>query len=124
MSGERSLRGARNYHAGKAAEDSVARRYMAQGASVTDTRWRGRGGEIDLVVRDGEDVVFVEVKRARDFARAAASLGQRQIRRLCDAAAEYVGNLPTGLMTPMRFDLALVDAEGRVRVIANAFGEP
>ena len=124
MTLERRRRGQRNYHAGCAAEDSVARDYAGRGALLRETRWRGQGGEVDLIVEDGEDVVFVEVKRARDFATAAQALGERQIRRICDAAAEYVGRLPRGLLTPMRFDLALVDAQGRVSVIPNAFGDP
>lgn len=114
--------GALNFHAGLAAEECVARQYRTQGAKVAATRWRGKNGEIDLVVTDGKETVFVEVKRARNFVRAAQSLGSRQIRRICDAALEYVDRLPMGTLTPMRFDVALVDASGRVRIIPNAFG--
>jgi putative endonuclease len=85
-------------------------------------RWRGAAGEIDLVVREGARVVFVEVKAARSFDSAAQRLGRRQMDRLCAAAEEFVGQEPAGLLTEMRFDLALVDGSGRVRVIENAFG--
>lgn len=111
-----------NYQAGAAAEESAARCYQASGAQVAETRWRGKFGEIDLVVQDGEETVFVEVKRAREFARAAQALGHRQIQRICDAALEYVDRLPNGSLTQMRFDLALVDGRGAVRIIPNAFG--
>jgi putative endonuclease len=79
-------------------------------------------GEIDLVLENGEEIVFVEVKASRTHARAAASIGRRQIDRLLQSAEAYIGRLPTGLSTPMRFDVALVDGRGHVDVIENALG--
>jgi putative endonuclease len=107
---------------GRAAEAGVARHYTASGRPVVAERWRGAAGEIDLVVREGARVVFVEVKAAQSFEAAAHRLGRRQMDRLCAAAEEFVGQEPAGLLTEMRFDLALVDGSGQVRVIENAFG--
>ncbi|EPX76709.1 YraN family protein [Salipiger mucosus] len=118
----RAERGAVGYLAGLAAEDCVAQDYARRGYAVADRRWRGRGGEIDLVLHDGAGFVFVEVKKSRDFDRALARLSQRQVRRLQSAAEEYVGGTPGGALTDMRFDVALVDAHGFLRVIENAFG--
>lgn len=101
----------------------MARCYERSGHEVTEMRWRGRSGEIDLVARDGEGFVFVEVKTAGSFERAADRLGARQIRRVTTAAMEYLADAPRGLMTQMRFDLALVDGQGRVRVLENAFSQ-
>lgn len=56
-----------SYHAGLAAEDIVARNYAARAHQVAARRWRGKSGEIDLVMRDGDTVVFVEVKKKRQF---------------------------------------------------------
>ena len=108
-----------SYHAGLAAEGAVAAEYGRRGFTEAARRWRGQGGEIDLVFRDGAGVVFVEVKKARDFARAADRLTRRQLQRIWDAAGEFLGREPGGLLTPARVDLALVDATGRVRVIEN-----
>ncbi|MFP4303840.1 MAG: YraN family protein [Rhodosalinus sp.] len=107
---------------GVAAEAGVERHYRASGRPVVARRWRGAAGEIDLVVREGARVVFVEVKAARSFEAAATRLGRRQMDRLCAAAEEFVGQEPGGLLTEMRFDLALVDGSGAVKVIENAFG--
>lgn len=115
-------RGQIAYHSGLAAEDGIARHYERRGLSVAGRRWRGQGGEIDLVVRDGAALVFVEVKKARDFAAAALRLSRGQMRRLTDAAQEYLGGEPAGSLTDMRFDVALVDARGRFRIVENAFG--
>ena len=114
------MSGTTSHHAGLAAEESVARHYGRLGRPVLARRWRGRGGEIDVIARDGEETVFVEVKRSDTHAAAALRLGERQARRLFDCAGEYMGTLPSGLLSPVRFDVALVDAAGRVAVIENA----
>ena len=107
---------------GLAAEDRVANRLEGQGLSILARRWRGKGGEIDLICADGPVTVFVEVKSAPDFARAADSLGPRQIARIRAAALEFVATLPAGQDSEMRFDVALVDGIGRIEIIANALG--
>jgi len=117
------LTGTTGYHAGLAAEDIVAQDYARRGFPIAGRRWRGKGGEVDLIVREGARVVFVEVKKSRDFARAAARLSRRQMDRLCAAASEFVAGEPNGQLTEMRFDLAMVDATGAVQIIENAFME-
>jgi putative endonuclease len=108
---------------GAAAEDSVAGDYDRRGRTVSHRRWRGEAGEIDLIARDGDGFVFVEVKKARTFDQAAWRLGRRQMDRIIAAACEFLGTQPGGMLAAMRFDLALVDSRGTVRIIENAFGE-
>ena len=110
------------WHSGAAAEESVRRRYERRGLVLAAKRWRGAGGEIDLILHDGPDVVFVEVKASRTHGAAAESLGARQVGRLLRAAEEYLGTRPLGSLTPCRFDLATVDRRGEIRVIENAIG--
>ncbi|MCL4676037.1 MAG: YraN family protein [Pararhodobacter sp.] len=116
------MSGAVSYHAGLSAEGQVAREYERRGMPVAAHRWRGTGGEIDLIARDGEGYVFVEVKKSRDHARAAERLNTRQIARLFDAASEFLGLCKTGLDTLARFDVALIDAQGRIEIVENALG--
>ncbi|NBC96094.1 MAG: hypothetical protein GVY27_07040 [Deinococcus-Thermus bacterium] len=115
-------RGTRAYLSGAAAEDCVARHYTERGHPVRDRRWRGESGEIDLVTEDAGGLIFVEVKRARSFAEAALRLSPRQAARIVATATEYLAGMPGGDLTPVRFDLALVDAHGRVELVDNAFG--
>lgn len=110
-----------SYLAGLAAEASVARHYSRSGRAIAATRWRSAGGEVDLIARDGAEVIFIEVKQAATHAEAATRLSRRQMDRLCHAAALWLDGEPAGSLTPMRFDLALVDARGTVEVIENAF---
>ncbi|WP_019954592.1 YraN family protein [Yoonia vestfoldensis] len=117
------MTGHTSYHAGLAAEDIVARDYTGRAHQVAARRWRGKSGEIDLIMRDGDTLVFVEVKKSTNFAQAALRLGRRQMDRLCASASEYLAGEPMGQLTDMRFDLALVDRRGAVNVIENAFME-
>lgn len=114
------MTGQTGYYAGLAAEDMVARLYAASGHRVLARRWRGKGGEVDLIVARDGCVVFVEVKKSRSIGAAAARLSARQIARLQMAAQEYLGAMPDGLNSEMRFDVACVDQTGRVEVIENA----
>lgn len=116
----RSIRGKTSFHAGEAAEDAVARVYQARGCKLVAKRWRGSGGEIDLIFRDGATCLFVEVKKSTSFDAAASRISARQMQRIFAAAEEFLGGEPNGLLTETRFDAALVDACGRVQVRENA----
>ncbi|RVT87107.1 YraN family protein [Rhodobacteraceae bacterium CCMM004] len=114
-------RGQVSHAKGAAAEERVAALYGRQGHRLVGRRWRGKGGEIDLIMRDGDTLVFVEVKSSRSFDRAAERITARQIARIFDAAGEFVANEPQGLNSDMRFDLALVDGRGAIEIRRNAF---
>lgn len=114
------MSGAVSYHAGLAAEDSVAAFYERRGYALAARRWRSKAGEIDLIMRHGDQVVFVEVKRSRHLATAAERLNARQVARLYRAAEIWLGNEPTGTNTDARFDVALVDNRGAVSIVENA----
>lgn len=107
---------------GVSAEDRVAEQYLARGARIVARRWRGQAGEIDLILREAGCHVFVEVKRATTRDLAAERLSRRQMDRICLAACEFCATLDGGDWAEMRFDAALVDAQGRVEIIEAAFG--
>ena len=115
----RSLRGRTAYRSGLAAEDRVSAHYEERGHELAGTRWRGSGGEIDLVMRKGGDIVFVEVKQARSLHEAAFRLSARQLKRVYDAASEFLAGEPRGLATPARVDLALVGGSGEIEIVEN-----
>ncbi|MCT4373477.1 YraN family protein [Yangia mangrovi] len=118
----RRSRGEMSYFAGLAAEEGIARDYERRGYPLLRRRWRGRSGEIDLIFRDGAGFVFVEVKASWSFDQALEHLRCRQIRRLQKSAEEFVGTQPLGALSEMRFDVALMDRHGLIRVIEKAFG--
>lgn len=117
----RADRGLTNYLAGHAAEASVARVYEDQGLAICARNWRGISGEIDLIFRDGDAVVFVEVKQSRTHDLAASHVSDAQVRRIFATVEEFVATEPKGLLTDVRIDLALVDGLGRITIVENAF---
>lgn len=114
-----SARGRTAYYKGLLAEDAAIRHYEDSGASVLGRRVRTPAGEIDLILAEGETVVFVEVKARRGFGAAAASLSPRQIARIGQAAEIWLAE--AGRATAdIRFDVVLADRDGRVEVIRAA----
>lgn len=93
---------------GAAAEQLAADYLQRQGLTLVERNFRVRGGEIDLICRDGATTVFVEVRlRSRgDFGGAAASITAAKQARLILAARHWL--LRHG-ETPCRFDCILLD---------------
>jgi len=116
------MSGLTSYCAGLSAEEQVAADYTRRGHDTRSHRWRGITGEIDLITQNGDGLIFVEVKKSRDFTRAADSLGRRQMQRIYATASEYLGQMPMGQDTSVRFDVALVNQSGDIQIIENAFG--
>ena len=96
-------------------------RYRRRGYQVAARRWRGPGGEIDLILRDGARLTFVEVKAAETHALAAERLSARQAGRIAASAGAFVAGEPGGQDTEMTFEVALVDGIGRIEIVENAF---
>ncbi len=95
-----------------AAAEACARRYLErQGLVWVEGNYHCRGGEIDLVMRDGETLVFVEVRQRRDdrFGGAAASVDARKQARLILAARHYLHR--HRLDTPVRFDVLALSGD-------------
>ncbi|MCF8152114.1 MAG: YraN family protein [Burkholderiaceae bacterium] len=93
---------------GAAAEQLAADYLLRQGLLLVERNFRVRGGEIDLICRDGKTTVFVEVRlRSRaDFGGAAASITSAKQARLILAARHW---LQRHGETPCRFDCVLLD---------------
>lgn len=121
MTHENATRGYINYHTGNCAEEIVEKEYGRLGYSRIARRFRNKAGEIDLVFERLGALVFVEVKKSKDFATAAARISERQISRIMRAAGGFLANMPSGMDTETRFDAALVDASGNVEIVENAF---
>lgn len=116
------IQGSVSYHAGLSAELLVTQDYERRGFALARERWRGKRGEIDLIMRDGDALVFIEVKKSQSFQRAAQRITPRQMNRIYGAAEEYLAGEPKGALTDVRFDVALVDQTGDMQIMENAFG--
>jgi len=106
---------------GRDAEQRAAAFLRGRGLVELQRNFRVRGGEIDLVMRDGEHLVFVEVRfRSRtDFGGAAASVTAAKQARLALAARHYL--LRHGGNLPCRFDVVALDGDRPPHWIRDAF---
>lgn len=97
---------------GDAAEAAALRHLLAAGLKPVAANANYRGGEIDLVMRDGDALVFVEVRyrRSRAFGGGAASVDFSKRRKLVLAAQMFLFAHPIFANTPCRFDV--VEASG------------
>jgi len=95
--------------AGDAGEDAALAHLLGQGLALVDRNFRCRGGELDLVMRDGATLVFVEVRKraSRRFGDAAASIGSAKQARLVLAAQTYLQRYR--LPPACRFDVIAID---------------
>lgn len=105
---------------GAQAEQRAARYLQQQGLKPVAHNYRGRFGEIDLVMQDGATLVFVEVRlrRSAEFGGAAASIDARKQQRIIRTAQQYLAGLAH--VPPCRFDAVLLDDSG-VQWLKNAF---
>lgn len=113
----------KNIDSGAQAEQFAAKFLQKQGLILLHHNYRSRHGEIDLIMRDGDVVVFVEVRlRSRkDFGGAAASIDAIKQKKLLHTAQLYLSGLPH--LPPCRFDAVLFHSgkEGDIEWIKNAF---
>ncbi|TAN06086.1 MAG: YraN family protein [Rhodanobacteraceae bacterium] len=83
------------------------------GLKLVQRNFRTRFGELDLVMRDGGTLVFVEVRYRRDarFGGGAASVGRDKRARLARAAQGFLQAHPRFASSPCRFDVIAFDGE-------------
>ena len=113
---------------GKAGEDLACRELERRGYEIIARRYRQRGGELDIIARDGATLVFVEVKarEGRAFGHAAEAVTSTKRRRIAQLALDYVVRHSL-TASPCRFDVVAIhlqasaDADPIVEVYRNAF---
>lgn len=111
---------------GRLGERAAKRHLQRLGLRFLTANFRGPRGEIDLIFRDGEGLVFVEVKTrsSENWTRPAAAVNARKRRLLSQTALDYL-KLLHHPQVKVRFDIVevlLTDGAVReVRHLPNAF---
>src|SRR5215213_3166609 len=110
---------------GKSGEDLACRELEARGYAIVARRYRQRGGEIDIIARDGPTLVFIEVKtrEGHDFGDAAEAITAWKRRRITRVALDYLARHQVG-ECPCRFDVVSIHLDSGSPVIElfpNAF---
>ncbi len=111
---------------GRWAEQLALQHLHERGLRPHSTNYRWQGGEIDLIMLQGDTVVFVEVRyRSRfDYGDGAESVNRRKRGRIVNTARYFLQRHPGLRDRPCRFDVVAVSGHGHkpaVQWIPNAF---
>ena len=106
---------------GRKGEKAVAEYVKKLGAKVLEKNFRTPFGEADLIVQDGDEIAFVEVKtRTGDGYGTPSEAVTAEKRRRYKKIAQFYW-LKTGEEPNARFDVAEVYADGRIEYMKYAF---
>ena len=96
---------------GNQAEDKACQYLQKQGLKLLSKNFSTKAGEIDLIMRDGETLVFVEVRYRKnsDFGGAAASVTPKKQQRIIKAALAY--QQKEAPQSSMRFDVVALEGD-------------
>ncbi|MCI5125802.1 MAG: YraN family protein [Candidatus Electrothrix sp. AR5] len=107
---------------GRSGEDFAAQHLEQQGYIILERNYRLRIGEVDIIARDGEYLVFIEVKtrRSKKFGSPFEAVDVRKQKKIFKIASVYL----QGKELPVRFDVVAVhlsEQDVRVEILKNAF---
>ncbi len=104
-------------------EQKAAEYLKAQGYQILEKNFRCQSGEIDLIAKENEYLVFVEVKYRRTVAlgNPLEAVDQRKQKRIYQAAGYYLHCFYYGKEVSCRFDVVAILGE-EIFLIRNAFG--
>lgn len=94
---------------GQQGEDAALAHLTAHGLTLVERNFRCKGGELDLIMRERDTLVFIEVRQrtSANCGGAAASITSAKKKRLIIAAQVYLLRLKT--LPPCRFDVVAID---------------
>ena len=88
-------------------EERAARWLQAKGLQLLQRNFQRKTGEIDIIARDGDHLVFIEVRSRSNprYSSAAASVDRRKQQRIARTAQLYLQQYPCAAKLPCRFDV-------------------
>ena len=111
----------RAYRLGHAAEWAAALWLMAHGYRLLARRYRTKLGEIDLIVKRGRTVAFIEVKARASLEAAEDAVTAAAERRIRNAADIWLARHPAAQGLTFRFDFLLIAPWRLPKHVPNAF---
>lgn len=110
---------------GKIGEDLACHELERRGYAILARRYRVRGGELDIVARDGRTIVFVEVKTRQgcEFGAGGEAVSPLKRHRIAAVALDYLARHRL-TECACRFDVVSIETNGdapRIEVYQNAF---
>lgn len=108
------------YEKGISAERIVAKKLENEGYEILGQRIRTGYGEIDLLIKKGNDIVAIEVKQRKTLSEAKCCISFRQQKRIVNALL-FIASQRNKPFEDYRIDVVCLDAVGRFEHIENAF---
>ena len=115
---------------GNLGEEAAVKALKKQKYEILERNYRTKMGEIDIIAKDGEYTVFVEVRlrKTNDFGSPADTIDERKQQKIIKTA-QYYATQNDIYDTPMRFDAVLINAkvqngkltDTNIEIIKNAF---
>ncbi len=110
---------------GESGEAIAARHLKKKGYRIIETNYRTKIGEIDLIAKDKDTIVFVEVKSRRSwqFGNPKAAVTPQKQRKISMVALQYLKSIHRSNASA-RFDVAAVTItrdKPHIEIIKNAF---
>ena len=103
--------------------EHLAANYLQEkGMSILEMNFRNRGGEIDIIAKDGEYICFVEVKyrTTNQWGSPLEAVNYRKQQQIRKVALYYLMRHGLHEWTPCRFDVIAFEGE-KITYIENAF---
>jgi putative endonuclease len=106
---------------GDAAEERACVYLERSGFTIAERNYRTKSGEIDIVAREGDVLVFVEVRSLEvpDFGTPEDSVTPAKRRRIVGAARQYLSKVPPSSWREARFDVVAIEGSGEAAVLRH-----
>jgi len=106
---------------GDAAEERARRHLERSGFTIVERNFRTKSGEIDVVARKGDVLVFVEVRSLEvpGFGTPEESVTPAKRRRIVGAARQYLSKVPPSSWREARFDVIAIEGSGDAAVLRH-----
>ena len=100
---------------GNNAEAKAAKFLKEQGLKILESQYRTKFGEIDLIARDGDEIVFVEVKarQSAEFGFPEESVTKSKLKKIALVGAQYLQSSKL-LDAPYRIDVVAIEADSKI----------
>jgi len=118
---KKQKRGAKAYRKGLMAEFLCAFYLMIKGYKIIEYRYKTKMGEIDLIARKKDTIVFIEVKARPNIQKASEAISEKQKMRLNHAASLFLSGKTSLSHCYSRFDVMLIVPWRLPIHITNAF---
>jgi putative endonuclease len=107
---------------GKTGEDLACDELRHRGYAILARRYRTRRGEVDIIARDGDTIVFVEVKarRSERFGQPGEAVTWHKRQRLLQMAGDFLARARLSSV-PCRFDVVSVSLPRRAAPVVEVF---